>query len=63
MIDTNLVEVIVGSLDGKGVLTRGLLPATVTRASGTPPAVVVEDGWVVVHLWLLTCRYSSIEDS
>lgn len=40
-VNPNLVEVIIGSLDVKWILTWSLFPATVTGAGGAPPAVVV----------------------
>ena len=55
-MNTDLKEVIVGSLDVKGVLARRLLPAAVAGAGRSPPAVVVEYRRVAVYLRLLTCK-------
>ncbi len=55
-MNPDLVEVIIGSLDVKRILTGSLFPATVTGAGGPPPAVVVHDGWVAIHVWLLSYR-------
>lgn len=55
-VNSDLIEVIISSLDVKRILTRSLFPATVTGAGGAPPAVVVQDGWVAVHVRLLSYR-------
>ena len=54
---TDQKEVIVGGLDIKRVLAGRLLPATVAGVGGAPPAVVVEDRGVVVHVGLLTYKH------
>ena len=55
-MNPDLVEVTIGGLDVKRILPRSLLPATVTGAGGAPPAVVVQDGGVAIHVWLLSYR-------
>lgn len=54
-MNSDLVEIIIGSLDVKRVLARGLFFATVTGAGGAPPTVVVHDGGIMVHVWLFSC--------
>ena len=54
---TDQEEVIVGGLDVKRVLARSLLPAAVAGTGGAPPAVVVEDRGVVVHVGHLTYKH------
>lgn len=55
-VNFDLIEVIISSLDVKRILTRSLFPATVAGACGAPPAVVVQNGWVAVHVRLLSYR-------
>ena len=52
----DLVEVVVGRLDVERIFSWHLLPAAVTGAGGAPPAVVVQDGRVSIHVCLLSCR-------
>lgn len=62
MTCTDHVEIIVGGFDVKGILAGRLLPAAVTGAGGAAPAVVVEDGGIVVHVWLLTYNHNNKSD-
>lgn len=52
-LSSYLVEVVISCFDVKGVITRSLLSSTVTGASGTSPAVVVQDWGISVCFWLL----------
>lgn len=56
-VKPDLVKVIIGSLDIKRIITRSLFPSTITGAGGATPAVVVQDGWVAIHVWLLSFRH------
>lgn len=49
-VNPDLIEIIIGSLDVKGILPGSLFPATVAGAGGAPPAVVTHDWWVVIHV-------------
>ncbi len=55
-MNPDLVKIIISSLDVKRILARSLLPATVAGAGGAPPAVVIQDGRVAIHVWLLSYK-------